>query len=572
MTGKEEEPEARPDGSVDNQENEPASTVSQSSILRGAVDTTNDSARWLSRRRRLYVFAAVGLALFWCLMTVRFFQSFVLETPFGRTWGVSDDIYISADFARTLAEGQGLRWYPGAPKVEGFSNPLWVLVLAAIHLVPGFKENALGLWVLGINLCIVVSLAFVFVRGLWRYQLFYESANTRLFYAIALGAGAVPICDFCGIGTEFGLVALLSLWALVESVREPKPRPWLIGTLIALAFLTRMDALIPCAAAFLVALLRFRKLRPVATMVVIIASAIALLLISRKLYFDQWLPNTYFLKSTGWPLKRRLFEGAFLNSVTIGLTTILAFPFLSIALPRARGVQLVVVAAFLSHVLTLAYTVRNGGDSFFLILGFDRFTSVGAVLFMFALAVLVLRVKVRKVFVHLFGIGALLVMLAPAIHTLSTTDLARHYFCSIGSPYPKDTITERFIHTGKILKTVSKPGARVAVCGAGAIVYFSHRGGVDVLGKIDPYVARLEVPETFPPERRCIRLFPGAGHNKEDIPNLFRMRQPDISVLLPPKAELNNWVMFKKDRIVLYARKDNPNVNWNKTGEISPAK
>jgi hypothetical protein len=70
-------------------------------------------------------FAAVTLALFWILMTARFFQSYVLVTPFGRTFGVHDDIYISADFARTFAAGDGLRWYPNGPKVEGFSSPLF---------------------------------------------------------------------------------------------------------------------------------------------------------------------------------------------------------------------------------------------------------------------------------------------------------------------------------------------------------------------------------------------------------------------------------------------------------------
>jgi hypothetical protein len=84
-------------------------------------------------------------------MTVRFFESYILSTPFGRTYGVHNDIHISADFARTFASGEGLHWYPNAPKIEGFSSPLWVFIIAAIHLCPQFNEDALGLWIIAVN-------------------------------------------------------------------------------------------------------------------------------------------------------------------------------------------------------------------------------------------------------------------------------------------------------------------------------------------------------------------------------------------------------------------------------------
>src|SRR3972149_6284381 len=48
-------------------------------------------------------------------------------------WGFTiDDVAISYRYALHLASGDGLGWNPGASPVEGCSNFLWVLILAAV--------------------------------------------------------------------------------------------------------------------------------------------------------------------------------------------------------------------------------------------------------------------------------------------------------------------------------------------------------------------------------------------------------------------------------------------------------
>ena len=42
-----------------------------------------------------------------------------------------DDVGISYRYSAHLAAGQGLTWNPDGPRVEGFSNFLWVVILAA---------------------------------------------------------------------------------------------------------------------------------------------------------------------------------------------------------------------------------------------------------------------------------------------------------------------------------------------------------------------------------------------------------------------------------------------------------
>lgn len=59
-------------------------------------------------------------------------------------WGwVVEDAAISFAYARNLAEGWGLVRFPGDERVEGYSNPLWVLLMAAAHRIgfDGFQSS-----------------------------------------------------------------------------------------------------------------------------------------------------------------------------------------------------------------------------------------------------------------------------------------------------------------------------------------------------------------------------------------------------------------------------------------------
>ncbi len=44
-----------------------------------------------------------------------------------------DDAMISMTYARNLAHGAGAVWFPGGEYVQGYSNPLWMLLMAAVH-------------------------------------------------------------------------------------------------------------------------------------------------------------------------------------------------------------------------------------------------------------------------------------------------------------------------------------------------------------------------------------------------------------------------------------------------------
>ena len=52
-----------------------------------------------------------------------------------RRFTLFDDAMISMSYGRTMADGFGLVWFPGAPRVEGITNPLWTFLMADVHRV-----------------------------------------------------------------------------------------------------------------------------------------------------------------------------------------------------------------------------------------------------------------------------------------------------------------------------------------------------------------------------------------------------------------------------------------------------
>ncbi len=61
------------------------------------------------------------------------------------SWFLTDDAFISFRYARNLLEGHGLVFNPGE-YVEGYSNFLWVLELAAIWGLSGVAPEHAAPW------------------------------------------------------------------------------------------------------------------------------------------------------------------------------------------------------------------------------------------------------------------------------------------------------------------------------------------------------------------------------------------------------------------------------------------
>jgi hypothetical protein len=110
-----------------------------------------------------------------------------------------------------------------------------------------------------------------------------------------------------------------------------------------------------------------------------------------------------------------------------------------------------------------------------------------------------------------------------------------------------------WIRYGQRFREVSQPGARIAICPAGAIVYFSHRGGVDLLGKVEPIVSHLSVAESRPRNMACWRNAP--GHNKGDDPRVYAEREPEFARGKLPPSQRKHYFHIKYQGSHFFVRK-----------------
>jgi arabinofuranosyltransferase len=523
--------------------------------------------RWWASERGSAALQLSLLTLALWFVTVKYFFTRHYTTPFGNAWGVADDVYITADFARTLAHGGGPVWYEGAPRVEGFSSPLWMLVLAVLHLNPAFSEDALGWHVLAVNLLVVLGLCFAMWIVVSPRDEFHRrrapSWGTWLVLFLLL-LTCISVHHWTAGGFETGLTALLPLaaFALVGGPAS-KRRAMAIGLLLGAAFWSRMDSVLLCWPLLGVMGIEERWRAHWLRSAVFWVLCALVLFAARRAYFGEWLPNTYYLKATGWALAARLPQGYFQNKPALFCLLFGVLPLTALLIRGVRRGRSEILALIAAHAGTLFYSTWIGGDFSWERFGYDRFTGTSSLFLACGLTRLVTESSVHRGLRVLAASAAVTMMGLPIFAYVSfwglwewrqPVDLRAFLELRRGLDQT-DLMSGSFVHWGKGIQEVTKPGALIATCAAGAIPYFSKRKAIDLLGKVDKYVARLPVPATAPPEFRCWRPFPGAGHNKEDLAHSFAAR-PDVSSVEPPASHRDQYRKVTRTGLVFWARLD----------------
>src|SRR5262245_1114091 len=165
--------------------------------------------------RTLFAFVVAAFLVYAGLFIYR--TSFVIDGE--RYFSLFDDAMVSMRYARNLANGYGLVWNPGGERVEGYTNPLWVLYMSLIHLLP-IPQSKTSLFV---QLTAAVFLAFnlCFVR---KIALSVSNGSTAVsFGAVALTALYLPINHWSLQGMEVSVLVLImsaSLWRAIRCLDE----------------------------------------------------------------------------------------------------------------------------------------------------------------------------------------------------------------------------------------------------------------------------------------------------------------------------------------------------------------
>ena len=298
-----------------------------------------------------------------------------------------DDAFISFRYARNLLEGHGLVWNPGE-RVEGYSNFLWILELAAIWAATGVPPEDAVWW---LSAAFTVATLGAMAWWVWRLP---GLRDRGLVWWMALGllctsATFAKWTSGGGLETrQFTFFVVLAVVALTAH-RGSRRGLFVASFSLALASLTRPEGPLVAACCFawwatqeladgerggggersggvqgwaLGALRRidWREAMALALPFLVIVGAHFLW---RYSYYDEWLPNTYYAKYVRpwWDIGLQYLAAA---GVETGLYLLLPLG-AGAALGRWRerrdlayGMPLLIIA------LHAAYLARIGGDHF----------------------------------------------------------------------------------------------------------------------------------------------------------------------------------------------------------------
>jgi arabinofuranosyltransferase len=424
-----------------------------------------------------------------------------------RVWSfLCDDAYISFRYAVNLAEHGQLVFNPGIEPpeyVEGYTNFLWVLILAAGAFV-GLPPHVLAPGLTWISAFIGLVLVTLLVRRL-RREIGDPNARGPIVgvdlipAALLVASPEYMVWQSGGLETSF--VAALGLGSMLAWVRDRKI--W-AAALAAAAGLTRLDALLPLAlfglawlAVFVAPRLRSpagqRPTPPWRQLMVALAVFVVPLvahLLWRRAYYGAWLPNTWAIKAHGAAMRST--EGsAYVLAWAEAVGLLYVAPL--VVLLRPRHLTLLVPVAG-----SVYYAWWIGGD----FIAYGRFLVpatimvAGLVGWLLADAGRLLGWRAPKAVAvaapYVLGL-ALCAALAAAAHARWRLDRSKPRGWVAGR-WEGVTVMSRFalvrFAVGTWMRENLPPDTLITVGASGALPYASRLPTIDAFGLSDPVIAR----------------------------------------------------------------------------------
>ncbi len=402
-----------------------------------------------------------------------------------------DDAYIAMRYSRNLAEGRGLVYNAGE-YVEGFTSPLWVLILAAAHalgvnMVTASHVIGTALSVLTIVLVhrmaarafpdgpvVARLIPVVFLATSWIYAGWATGGLETALYACVTVLGVshlqtrVPISQAAQRGAP-----------LADGKTDWLP---LIGLLIVL---TRPEGFLMAGVLGLASLAsdwkdgRERMLATIRRWAVWFALPVALLLAWRLSYYGEWLPNTFYVKvnkveyiDRGWPFFVSFAKDSFF------------YLWGPVALAAALLRDLVSRSILAYSTAYILYTIWVGGDW----MGY-RFYHHLLPLLAFPIAVTLARLRRAPAMMAMAAMTVAIVATASKNYSEGrATALTMGELDNYGE---MDTPEAWAIEIARGLNAVLRPGEAASASFAGFTAVYTNHTVVDSLGLTDKYVAGL---------------------------------------------------------------------------------
>jgi len=281
-----------------------------------------------------------------------------------------DDAMISMTYARNLLEHGEMTWIVGMPRVEGISNPLWALWMFVLHLIAPFGSlPALLVALSGVG----IMLATASVAGSIVSKTIVEDDEVVPLLAIAGVLVSYPLMLWTLRGMEVGLVALLAVLTLRELIGTFSGKSAVrVAVFVGLGVITRTDFILFVGGIIGGLLLdiavdredRHSRIRGVKVLIGSALLSLAFILAIQKMYWGEWLPNTYYLKMDGSTLVTRWERGLSAASQTLPWVVFIALSgLLGARRAASRRERLVMLVSSSTVVLVQTYSIHVGGDA-----------------------------------------------------------------------------------------------------------------------------------------------------------------------------------------------------------------
>ena len=483
---------------------------------RGASLTASRAARatshLVSARRLLPWIGLLVLVTIGVMSRVHYFR-----------WCLHDDAFISFRYARNLARGAGLVMNPGE-RVEGYTNFLWTVLAAPafwLDIDPAVAARVAGA---AAALVLVVAL-FVYTRARLGGGWFAFVAPMFL-----LGNLAVVMESLSGLETlAFALGVFLTGAAFLEE-RNHGQWPGLWVALAAATTLVRPEGGLVFATLWLWdacdvlrgASMRRPALRRALMRVGLFALLVAPLVVWRLVYYDAWLPNTFYTKvgytvaqlDRGWRHTLRVL----VFSLTPPLLGISGFAgMLAIGrdgTPRDAALRV----WFLLVLVYVLYVIGVGGDYEPTARFYMPILPIVYLLFQEGLRSVAALLRARG---PTWGrVAQILALVAFGLVLVRSQQRVVLLLEARGWPYTRQAHHEDLRAVGEWFQRNTPPETRIALSSIGALPYYADRPIVDMMGLTEPAIGRMKIA--------TMGRGP-SGHEKGDAA-LVLARQPDIVI------------------------------------------
>jgi len=488
-----------------------------------------------------------------------------------------DDAMISMRYAKNLSSGYGLVWNIGENPIEGFTNPLWTLFMVIPHILH-IPENYICLFIQ------ITGIIFIIFIGIYVFKIteLLKCDKFTKFLSVILTIFYLPLNYWTLMGMEVGILTLIILiitYKIFFSLENKKFNfiPYLLSGIL---ILIRIDTLFIL---LFITLFMFivdynNKIKHLISGILIFITFFVGQELFRFFYFNDLLPNTYYLKMTGYPFFLRIARGflVYLSFVYFMNPILFLIPF--IAVYFLRNIKLIFLLILFS--IQSLYSIYVGGDAWEMWGGSNRYISIVMPQFFIIYSIglksflLYLKEKFFIIFDKNQMVKKSILLLIAFLSLLSFNSLKgisslKEFFLII-KPTLHIKSNEMLLNRALFIKNTTTKDALIAVTAAGIVPYFTDKKCHDILGKNDRIIAKtkMKTPDKSMKLLDKLKYF-YPGHLKSNYFYSLIYLKPDVIEIWHAPDTIFTYLNNNYTNVYgnIWYKKNSKNIIWDKINE-----